>query len=158
LIHTRRHFKLTAVADDIATINVDYQVLSPVDAHIESQLVQRLMDGEVRFDIGSGRVVSQTMEIDKRILGFAGPTSSMHYIVRMEEKLLEPPIKITAKPPISPAVKPDLPTPIAAPDSKPTTAQQMPSRPKPAVQQNQRPSPARTATRPRTPTKGYQRR
>ena len=29
------------------------------------------------------------MEIDKRILGFAGPTSSMHYIMRMEEKLLD---------------------------------------------------------------------
>jgi hypothetical protein len=39
------------------------------------------------------------MDIDKRILGFAGPTSSMHYVVRMEEKLTkdeEP--KVTARP------------------------------------------------------------
>ena len=47
------------------------------------------MEGEVKFDIEAGRVVGQQMDIDKRILGFAGPTSSMHYIMRMEEKLLK---------------------------------------------------------------------
>jgi hypothetical protein len=86
-IQTRRRHKLTAVANGIASIQVTYQVLSPIDAMAECQLVQRLMDGEVRFDIEAGRVVSQQMEIDKRILGFAGPTSSMQYIMRMEEKL-----------------------------------------------------------------------
>jgi hypothetical protein len=86
-IQTRRHHKLTAVTRGIATIAITYQVLSPIDAHIEAQLVQRLMDGEVKFDIEAGRVVSQKMDIDKRILGFAGPTSSMHYVMRMEEKL-----------------------------------------------------------------------
>ena len=99
-ILTRRHHKLASVANGIATIEVKYQVLSPIDAHIETQLVQRLMDGEVKFDIAAGRVVAQQMDIDKRVLGFAGSTSSMHYVVRMEEKLLnnaEP--KISAKPP-----------------------------------------------------------
>lgn len=99
-IHTRRHHKLASVANGIATIEVTYQILSPVDSHIECQLVQRLMEGEVRFDIEAGRVVSQRMDIDKRILGFAGPTSSMHYAMRMEEKLLKPeePVAAAAKP------------------------------------------------------------
>ena len=88
-IQTRRHFKLAGVAHGIATIDVAYQVLSPVDAHIESQLVQRLMNGTVRFDLDAGRIASQQMEIDKRILGFAGPTSSMHYVMRLEEKLVD---------------------------------------------------------------------
>ncbi|MEX0614208.1 MAG: hypothetical protein WD229_18960, partial [Pirellulales bacterium] len=88
-IETRRHHKLTNVANGIATIEVTYQVLSPVDAEIECQLVQRLMEGEVRFDIKAGRMIGQQMDIDKRILGFAGPTSSMQYIMRMEEKLLK---------------------------------------------------------------------
>jgi hypothetical protein len=88
-IQTRRRHKLTGVANGIATIEVTYQVLSPIDATAECQLVQRLMDGEVKFDIEAGRVVSQQMEIDKRVLGFAGPTSSMHYIMRMEEKLVK---------------------------------------------------------------------
>lgn len=88
-IQTRRHHELLNVASGIATIKVTYQVLSPIDAPIECQLVQRLMEGEVQFDIEAGRVVGQTMEIDKRILGFAGPTSSMQYIMRMEEKLIK---------------------------------------------------------------------
>lgn len=87
-IQTRRHHKLANVANGIATIEVTYQILSPIDAAIEYQLVQRLVDGEVRFDIHAGRVMSQQMDIDKRILGFAGPTSSVHYVMRMEEKLL----------------------------------------------------------------------
>jgi hypothetical protein len=88
-IQTRRHHELAKVDGGVATIKVTYQVLSPVDAPIECQLVQRLMDGEVKFDMKSGRIVGQRMEIDKRILGFAGPTSSMQYIMMMEEKLLE---------------------------------------------------------------------
>ncbi|MCI0333297.1 MAG: hypothetical protein L0228_08755 [Planctomycetes bacterium] len=97
-IQTRRHHELVNVASGIATIKATYQVLSPIDAAIECQLVQRLMEGEVKFDIEAGRVVGQRMDIDKRILGFAGPTSSMQYIMRMEEKLLEKEAKIAAKP------------------------------------------------------------
>jgi hypothetical protein len=86
-LQTRRHYELKSVENGIATIDVAYQVLSPIDAKIESQIVQRLMKGTVRFDVAKGRIDSQTFEIDKRILGFAGPTSSMHYVMRMEEKL-----------------------------------------------------------------------
>jgi hypothetical protein len=96
-IKTRRHFKLVSVESGIATIEVTYQVLSPMDAQIECQLVQRLMEGEVRFDIKAGCVVSQQMNVDRRILGFAGPTSSMQYVMRMEEKLLTSGGKVTGK-------------------------------------------------------------
>jgi hypothetical protein len=97
-IHTRRHYTLAKVESGLATIEVDYQVLSPIDAHIESQLVQRLMDGEVQFDIEAGQVIGQKMDIDKTILGFAGPASSMNYVMRLEEKLLVAPAKVIAKP------------------------------------------------------------
>ena len=97
-IQTRRHHELTKVANGIATIAVSYQVLSPIDSFIEYQLVQRLMDGAVKFDVNSGRVVSQQMDVDKRILGFAGPTSSTHYIMRMEEKLLKKGEKVAIQP------------------------------------------------------------
>lgn len=88
-IETRRHFKLASVEHGIATIETSFQVLSPVDPYIEAQLVQRLMKGNVQFDLEKGRVVSQRMDVDERVLGYAGPTSSMHYVMRMEEKLLE---------------------------------------------------------------------
>jgi hypothetical protein len=104
-VQTRRRHKLSGVSNGIATIQVTYQVLSPIDAAAECQLVQRLMDGEVKFDIDAGRVVGQQMDIDKRILGFAGPTSSMHYVMRMEEKLdttVTP--KVTTARPAQPAL------------------------------------------------------
>jgi hypothetical protein len=97
-IQTRRHYELMSVASGIATIEVTYQVLSPIDAKIESQLVQRLMKGTVRFDIEQGRIASQLFEVDKRVLGFAGPTSSMHYVMRMEEKFTE--AKLAASKPL----------------------------------------------------------
>lgn len=100
-IQTRRHYKLVDVANGIATIEVTYQVLSPIDAKIESQLVQRLMKGTVRFDVDNGRIDSQLFEVDKRVLGFAGPTSSMHYVMRMEEKFTD--AKVVASAPLKEA-------------------------------------------------------
>lgn len=88
-IQTRRHYVLQKVANGIASIEVSYQVLSPVDPAIEAQLVQRLMKGVAKFDIERGRLVSQRMDVDERVLGFAGPTSSMHYVMQMEEDLLD---------------------------------------------------------------------
>jgi hypothetical protein len=88
-IQARRHYKLAGVSNGIATIEVAYQVLSPINAHIEAQLVQRLMKGTVRFDTRAGRIRAQQMDVDKRILGFAGATSSLHYVMRMQETLVE---------------------------------------------------------------------
>jgi hypothetical protein len=97
-VQTRRHHELLSVENEVATVKVTYQVLTPVDAPIECQLVQRLMEGEVKFDIAAGCVISQQMDIDKRILGFAGPTSSMQYVMRMEEKLLKKGEKLAITP------------------------------------------------------------
>jgi hypothetical protein len=97
-IETRRHYKLASVEHGIAVIDVSFQVLSPVNPHIEAQLVQRLMKGTVRFDLDAGRVVSQQMDVDKRVLGYAGATSSMHYVMRMEEKLLDDVAEVARKP------------------------------------------------------------
>ncbi|MEX2168744.1 MAG: hypothetical protein WD851_05515 [Pirellulales bacterium] len=97
-IETRRHFKLKSVETGVAVIEATYQVLSPVSEQIEAQLAQRLLHGEIRFDIEAGKVLSQKMDVDKRVLGFAGATSSMHYVMRMEEKLVEKPTEVARKP------------------------------------------------------------
>lgn len=89
MIQTRRHHKLADVKNGVATIEVTYQVLSPIDATMETQLVQRLMEGEARFDIEKGQLIGQQMDVDKRVIGFAGPTSSMQYIMKMEESLVK---------------------------------------------------------------------
>lgn len=88
-VRTRRVCTLKHVKSGIATFSVEYQILTPVSAFIESQLVERLTKGIIRFDIEKGRVVSQKFDGDRRILGFAGGTSSMHFRSRLEEKLLK---------------------------------------------------------------------
>lgn len=97
-IQTRRHYKLTDVKTGVATIELTYQVLSPINEQIEAQLAQRMMEGEIRFDIDAGKILSQTMNVDKRVLGFAGATSSMHYVMQMGEKLVDKPTEVASKP------------------------------------------------------------
>lgn len=89
MIQTRLHHKLADVENGVATIEIAYQVLSPIDAKIETQIVQRMMEGEARFDIERGNLIGQKMDVDKHIIGFAGATSSMQYLMKMEESLLK---------------------------------------------------------------------
>lgn len=88
-IKTRRHFTLKSVKNGVAVITATQQVLSPITPAIEAQLAQRMMTGTIRFDISRGRILSQQMDVDRRIVGFAGPTSRMHYQMRMREDLVE---------------------------------------------------------------------
>ena len=88
-IETRRRFELLGVSHGIAKIAVSYQILSPINARVEAQLVQKLSDGHVWFDIDRGRVVRQRLAVDKRIVGFHGPSSSMHYTMDFEERLAD---------------------------------------------------------------------
>jgi hypothetical protein len=88
-IKTQQKFELTKVADGIAFIQLDTQVLTPIsEPTIEAQLIQRLSSGVVQFDIDAGRVIQQDLDLDRRVLGFSGAASSMHYLTRFTEKLL----------------------------------------------------------------------
>lgn len=88
-IQTRQKFRLESVTDGVAHIVVDSQVLTPIsDPSIEAQLVQRMSSGWVKFDLEAGRVLSQQLELDRHIVGFNGPASSMHYVTRFTETLL----------------------------------------------------------------------
>ena len=87
-ISTRRRFELKNVAENVATIGIDYQVLTPVqDPAVEAQLVQNLYRGEMRFDLKAGRPISQQLDVDKRVRGFSGPSSSMQYVMRLNEEV-----------------------------------------------------------------------
>jgi hypothetical protein len=97
-VRTRRLCTLESVQNGIATIAVEYQVLTPVSALIESQLAERMSQGTVRFDIAKGRIASQQQDVDRRILGFSGETSVMHFVSRLEERLLKPSERLAKKP------------------------------------------------------------
>jgi hypothetical protein len=88
-VKLRRVFTFREVKDGIATIGVESQILSPIEsAAIEARLIQRESAGSIRFDIASGRVISQSLGTDRRVLGFRGATSSLHSVVEFTEKLL----------------------------------------------------------------------
>ncbi len=82
-------YKLREVKSGIAIIEVTTKVLTPInDPRLEAKLVQREREGVVRFDIATGRLLQQEIELDRRVVGFSGPASTLHYSSRLTEKLL----------------------------------------------------------------------
>lgn len=87
VIKTRQHYTLEKVVHGVATISVATQVLTPVNNPvIQSQLVQRLTEGNIRFDLDAGRVLSKQLDLDERVLGFHGADSSVHFVGRFTEE------------------------------------------------------------------------
>ncbi len=88
-MQTRQLYRLQKVASGIATISVQTQVLTPVpDARVESQIVQKLTNGELKFDIDAGRVVGRQLDWDESVVGFSGAASNMVYLARLTENLV----------------------------------------------------------------------
>ena len=89
-IKCRQFYTLEKVRRDTATISMDTQVLTPIDdPRIRVQLVQRLSHGTVKFNIREGRIEKQQMDLDETVLAFNGPDSSMKYLARFTEELLQ---------------------------------------------------------------------
>jgi hypothetical protein len=80
---------VASIQDNIAVIHVDTTVLTPIDdPRIESRLLERIWDGQIDFDIGLGRVIRRQTSVDRRVVGFHGPTSSVRYKASLEEELI----------------------------------------------------------------------
>jgi len=88
-VQTRQVFTLVDVKTGIATVEVVNQILTPIHSPaIQAKLAQQESNGTIRFDIDAGRVIHQQIDLDKRVLGFRGPASSLHYLTRFTEDLL----------------------------------------------------------------------
>lgn len=88
-VKTRLLYTLKSVKTGVATISVKTEVLTPVnDPQIKSQLVQQLTNGELKFDIDAGRVLSQQIDWDETVVGFSGDDSLMQYLARFTEELI----------------------------------------------------------------------
>jgi hypothetical protein len=88
-IKIRKLYTLSKIATGVATITVKTQVLTPVtDPQIESQLMQQLTNGTIKFDIDEGRILSKELNWDKSVVGFSGADSMMKYLARFTEQLL----------------------------------------------------------------------
>jgi len=88
-VKVQQKFTLVSVKNDVATIEVKTQVLTPIDdPEVEVQLVQRLSEGTIKFDVTAGHILSQEIEVDRQVVGFQGPASSFHYRTRFTEDFL----------------------------------------------------------------------
>ena len=88
-VKTRQHFELKSVKGNLAEIAVQSQVLSPINSpKLQAQLIQQTAKGTIQFDLAAGRVVSQQLDHDEQVLGFAGPDSTMKYLAQFKEKLV----------------------------------------------------------------------
>lgn len=89
-IKARQTYTLLKVETGVATISVKTEVLTPVnDPKIQSQLVQRMQHGTIKFDIDAGRIVSKQMDLDETVIGFSGNESVMQYLARLTEEPIE---------------------------------------------------------------------
>ena len=79
-VRIRLRYRLDSVRDGLATIAVD-------TPRLESRLLERIWDGTIVFDIEKGRVISRKTAIDRRVVGFGGPQSSLRYQASQEERL-----------------------------------------------------------------------
>lgn len=91
-IKLRKQYELKSVGEDdnIALIAVNTQILTPGikdRPKVMVQIVQRLVDGTITFNIDQGRVVRQKLRLDKTVIGFNGPKSIMTYAGRFTEEL-----------------------------------------------------------------------
>ena len=98
-IGVRRQFTLKSVTDDVAVIGVEFQALTPIiDPAIEAQLIQHFTVGDIQFNLAEGRIDSQQIALDKRVLGFAGPASSLHYQMQLTETLATETPQVATRP------------------------------------------------------------
>jgi hypothetical protein len=88
-IKLQQKYTLASARNGVATIEVATQILTPInDPALEALVIQRESHGSLRFDIEAGRVIGQQMDLDRRVVGFRGEASSLHYVTQFTEELL----------------------------------------------------------------------
>jgi hypothetical protein len=86
-VQTQQQYKLDKVENGVATIAVATTLLTPInDPKLQSQLVQRLQKGTIRFDLDAGRLLFKQFDIDQEVFGFSGAESHMQYVARLTEE------------------------------------------------------------------------
>jgi hypothetical protein len=110
-IKTRQQYTLTAVKTGVATIQVKTQVLTPInDPKIEAQLIQQVTNGEIKFDLEAGRILSKRMDWDEMVIGFSGADSTLKYLARFTEDYLPADRRVATRPPSArPATSEEVP-------------------------------------------------
>jgi hypothetical protein len=100
-VSAMQKFTLEDVKTGVARIAVLNAILTPVrDPAVEVQLLQYQSVGWLRFDLDEGRVLEQQVDYDKRVVGFRGPASNVHYMSRFAEKFTAAESKVATVAPV----------------------------------------------------------
>ncbi|TWU47616.1 hypothetical protein Poly51_54170 [Rubripirellula tenax] len=90
IIKIRELFTLEKVQTGVATLSIRSEPLTPIDDEsVRAQVVQQLSNGEIRFDVDAGRMISKQLNWDETVVGFQGANSLMEYRARMTESLVD---------------------------------------------------------------------
>lgn len=88
-IKVRELYTLEKVSAGVATIRIESQPLTPIsDPAVESQLIQQLSKGHIKFDIDRGRMLSKQLDWSEEAIGFRGDNTSLKYDAKFTEELL----------------------------------------------------------------------
>lgn len=88
-IKIREVYTLEKVKTGVATLSIRSEPLTPIDQEsVKAQVVQQLSNGEIRFDMDAGCMLSKKLDWDETVVGFQGPNSMMEYRAKMTETLI----------------------------------------------------------------------
>ena len=88
-IKIREVYTLEKVQTGVATLSIRSEPLTPINAEsVKAQVVQQLSNGEIRFDLDAGHMISKNLDWDETVVGFQGPNSMMEYRAKMTETLI----------------------------------------------------------------------
>jgi hypothetical protein len=87
-VKIRELYTLEKVSAGVATIRLESQPLTPLnDANAESQLMQQLSNGYIKFDLDRGRLISKQLDWAEEAVGFRGDNTSLKYDAKFTEEL-----------------------------------------------------------------------
>ncbi|TWT79417.1 hypothetical protein CA13_08170 [Planctomycetes bacterium CA13] len=90
VIKIQERYTLEKVQTGVATLSIRSEPLTPMNEDsVRAQVVQQMSNGEIRFDIDNGRLLSKQLDWDETVVGFQGANSLMEYRARMTERLVE---------------------------------------------------------------------
>lgn len=98
-VRFRELFRLDKVSAGVASITVRSEMLTPItDPKEEAQVLQQLSNGNIKFDLDAGRMISKELAWDKAVVGFSGSGSVMDYSARLDENVVTAETAVASKP------------------------------------------------------------
>ena len=93
----RREYTLVSVAGQTATIKQSTRPLGIIeDPQVEMQLMQRMPNTEIVFDLERGLIVSQTTKVDSTVVNALGPRTQVSAVCSNVETLVSAPPAVAA--------------------------------------------------------------